>query len=168
MSSKAVKKVVKKSTAEEDGRRRREANLIKIRKEKREEGLQKRRNLALVLCGAGGAEGNAEADSAATTAGSDALTGTILATDTSTSAASAHGEVRVENLHEYCAGELVLCATQASTFAPPSPLPPQISTISRQRHLRAFPTRLHPLLTLILPYVPIPSSPKPIICSCLL
>ncbi len=107
MSSKpaAKGKTIKKSTTEDDGRRRREANLIKIRKEKREEGMQKRRNLALAL--AGGAEGEGAGASAAESAGAGGLAfpGDTPTADASTSFSAPAGEVRLDKLSAYCEGE---------------------------------------------------------------
>ncbi len=80
----AMKKAaVKKTNADEDGRRRREANLVKVRKEKRDEGLQKRRNM----------------DGPSSSAGAQSSEGGA------SSVFTAPTEVRLENLDSYCACE---------------------------------------------------------------
>jgi hypothetical protein len=83
------KKFVKKSTAEEDGRRRREATMIKIRKDKREEGLQKRRMVCADL--AGSADPSASGSSSAAGA-------------TSEGASNVPTEINVAFLDSYCEG----------------------------------------------------------------
>jgi importin subunit alpha-1 len=109
-----AKKIVKKSTADEDGRRRREANLVKIRKEKRDEGLQKRRMMMASVAGVG-AEGPTGAGASSTTSTS--------------SYASLLEDININNLQTYCEGGSIAWDTSASadTGAPAngrrSPLP---------------------------------------------
>jgi hypothetical protein len=97
MSSKGTKKlIVKKSTADEDGRRRREQTLIKIRKEKREEGLQKRRNLITSILN--------ETESTPSSASSDLPGSDGTANTNNYLPPLARNDIIIENLVKYCEG----------------------------------------------------------------
>jgi hypothetical protein len=79
----AAKRVhVKKVMSQDEGRRRRDEAVVKLRKEKREEGLQKRRAVAAAADAVG-----------ATPVGAGAA------------ASSLPAEASLENLHVYVAGE---------------------------------------------------------------
>ena len=76
-STSNYKKQLKKGVTEDDARRRRQQTTVSLRKEKREEGLQKRRNLAVA---------DTATDSAGTTSGHSP-------------------DLSLDNLPIYCEGE---------------------------------------------------------------
>lgn len=103
-SNAAYKKTVKKGVTEDDARRRRQNTTVNLRKEKREEGLQKRRNLAVAEVGI----------------------------DSSAPASSA--DLSLDNLPSYCDGSWVWRANAMSAWLRGLSLIYHFLTIARMHH----------------------------------